>query len=184
MNNDYTIPYKSLPAGTHTYEFRIDGAMFAEWPECDIVGADVAVTATFGKSTGAMVLDLELVGSVQTPCDRCLEECTIPVEYRGHVAVRISEEEMESDDEVIWLNPGDDVLDLADYLRESVVLSLPYQRVHPCDVHGNPLCNPAMLNRFRIVSGEEFDSLTAAEEVQTLESNPEMQKLKNLKLED
>jgi uncharacterized metal-binding protein YceD (DUF177 family) len=106
------------------------------------------------------------------------------VEYNGKVAVRFSEEELENDDEIIWLNPGDDVLDLEQYLRESVVLCLPYQRVHPCDIHGNPLCNPAMLERFRIVSGEEFDAIAEKDEMQSLGANPEMEKLKNLILED
>ncbi len=184
MNNVYTIPFKTLASGSHVYEFRIDGEMFAEWPECGISGAEATAVATLSKSTGSMSLTLELTGTVTTPCDRCLEDCTIPVEYHGKVAVRISEEELESDDEVIWLTPADDVLDLEQYLRESIVLSLPYQRVHPCDIHGNPLCNPAMLERFSIVSGEEFDRMTEAEEMQTLESNPEMQKLKNLKWED
>jgi uncharacterized metal-binding protein YceD (DUF177 family) len=184
MNKAYTIPYKSLPTGEHTSEFRIDASMFAEWSECGITDADATVVATLTKSAASMTLDLELNGTVTTPCDRCLEDCTLPVSYSGRVAVRVSEEEMENDDEVIWLNPGDDELDLEQYLRESIILSLPYQRVHPCDVHGNPLCNPAMLERFRIVTGEEFDRMTEAEEVQTLGSNPELQKLKDLKFED
>lgn len=184
MNNVYTIPFKTLSAGSHDYEFRIDGAMFEQWPECGVSNADVVVKAVLAKSGDHMTLDLDLSGVVTVPCDRCLEDCNIPVEYKGKVAVRVSEEEMESDDEVIWLNPGDDILDLEQYLRDSVILSLPYQRVHPCDIHGNPLCNPAMLERFRIVSGEEFDRLTEQEETQSLGANPEMQKLKNLKFED
>jgi hypothetical protein len=36
---------------------------------------------------------------------------------------------------------------------------LPLQRVHPEDVHGQPLCNPAMLERFKIVTEEEFERL-------------------------
>lgn len=184
MNNCYTIPYKSLPTGNHNFEFRIDNAMFEEWPECGVTGADVRVEATIAKCGDHMALELSLSGIVTVPCDRCLEDCQIPVEYNGKVAVRFSEEELENDDEVIWLNPGDDTLDLEQYLRESVVLCLPYQRVHPCDVHGNPLCNPAMLERFRIVSGEEFDAIAEKDEMQSLGANPEMEKLKNLILED
>ena len=161
-----------------------DGAMFEQWPECGISGADVAVDTTITKCGDHIALSLSLKGDVTVPCDRCLEDCKIPVEYEGEVSVRFSEEELENDDEVIWLNPGDDVLDLEQYLRESVVLCLPYQRVHPCDIHGNPLCNPAMLERFRIVSGEEFDAMAEKEETQSLGANPEMEKLKNLLLED
>ena len=38
--------------------------------------------------------------------------------------------------------------------NESIVLALPYQRVHP-----DGECNPDMLERFRIVSDEEFGRL-------------------------
>ena len=46
--------------------------------------------------------------------------------------------------------PGEDEVDLAQYIYESIVLSLPYQRVHP---EGE--CDPEMLGRFRIVSDED-----------------------------
>jgi uncharacterized metal-binding protein YceD (DUF177 family) len=51
------------------------------------------------------------------------------------------------------------VIDLEQYIYESIVLSLPLQRVHPEDVHGQPLCNPAMLERFKIVTQEEFNTM-------------------------
>ena len=50
-------------------------------------------------------------------------------------------------------------MDLTQYIYESSVLSLPYQRVHP---EGE--CNPDMLKRCRIVSDEEFSSIEAEAE--------------------
>ncbi len=70
--------------------------------------------------------------------------------------VRFSNEPQEYDGEVLWLAPGEDEVDLAQYIYESIVLSLPYQRVHP---EGG--CDPGMLRRFRIVSGEEFARIEA-----------------------
>ena len=52
--------------------------------------------------------------------------------------------------------PGEDQVDLKQYIYESIVLSLPYQRVHP-----EGMCNPDMLERFRIVSDQEFASIEA-----------------------
>ena len=59
----------------------------------------------------------------------------------------------------MWMLPGEDRVELAQYIYESIVLSLPYQRVHP---EGE--CNPEMLERFRIVSDREFASIEAAAE--------------------
>ena len=52
------------------------------------------------------------------------------------------------------LTLDEDEVDLTQYIYESIVLALPYQRVHP-----DGECNPDMLERFRIVSDEEFGRL-------------------------
>ena len=70
--------------------------------------------------------------------------------------VKFSEEVHEYDGEVMWMLPGEDQVDLKQYIYESIVLSLPYQRVHP-----DGACNPEMLERFRIVSDQEFASIEA-----------------------
>ena len=70
--------------------------------------------------------------------------------------MKFSDPAGEYDGEVLWLLPGTDEVDLAQYIYESIVLSLPYQRVHP---EGE--CDPAMLERFRIVTDEEFARIEA-----------------------
>ncbi len=76
--------------------------------------------------------------------------------------VKFSEAGGEYDGEVLWLYPGDTEVDMAQYVYESIVLSLPYRRVHP-----DGGCDPAMLERFRIVSPQEFAAIEADAEVPT-----------------
>lgn len=54
----------------------------------------------------------------------------------------------------MWISPSEPEVSLAQYIYESVVLSLPYQRVH---AEGE--CDADMLRRFRIVSEEEFSQI-------------------------
>ena len=84
-----------------------------------------------------LVIDVRITGHVVVECDRCLEDCRIPVDYDGRLLVRFSDEEREYDGDVLWLSPVEDEVDLMQYIYESIVLSLPYQRVHP---EGE--CNP------------------------------------------
>jgi uncharacterized metal-binding protein YceD (DUF177 family) len=107
-----------------------------------------------------MRLEVRITGKVTVPCDRCLEDCDLPVDFRGRMAVKVSEEEQPFEGDIMWVAPGESVIDLEQYIYESIVLSLPLHRVHPEDVHGQPLCNPAMLERFKIVTEEEFNTLT------------------------
>jgi uncharacterized metal-binding protein YceD (DUF177 family) len=160
MKPRYTIAHKGLKEGAHAFEWRVGDEFWRAHPEGGIIGGEVNVAATLEKSaTGVMRLAVEIRGAVTVPCDRCLEDCELPVRYKGRLTVKVSEEEHPFEGDILWINPGDATIDLEQYIYESVVLSLPLQRVHPEDVHGRPLCNPAMLERFRIVSEEEFENI-------------------------
>jgi uncharacterized metal-binding protein YceD (DUF177 family) len=59
----------------------------------------------------------------------------------------------------MWISPADDMVDLTQYIYESIVLSLPYSRVHE---EGE--CNPEMLASFTEISEEELEALEAQAE--------------------
>ncbi|MDR2894611.1 MAG: DUF177 domain-containing protein [Alistipes sp.] len=160
MRQRYTIAHRGLREGTHDYKWVVESDFWTARPESGITGGEVEVSVTLEKSaTGTMRIEVSAHGSVTVPCDRCLEDCALPVDYRGGFAVKTSEEELPFEGDVLWIGPGEATIDLEQYIYESIVLSLPLQRVHPEDVHGRPLCNPAMLERFKIVTEEEFDTM-------------------------
>ncbi|MDR2913014.1 MAG: DUF177 domain-containing protein [Alistipes sp.] len=159
MKPRYTIPYKGLKEGTHEFEWHVGESFWAAHPEGGVKGGDATVRAVLERS-GAMRLTIEIEGVVVVACDRCLEDCELPVNYRGRLAVKASEEEHPFEGDILWVHPREALIDVEQYIYESIVLSLPLQRVHPEDVHGRPLCNPAMLERFKIVTEEEFEDLT------------------------
>jgi uncharacterized metal-binding protein YceD (DUF177 family) len=154
---------------------QVDDAFWAAHPEGEIRGGKVNVEVLLEKGAagakgtgGPMRLNVAMNGSVTVACDRCLEDCELPVAFREELAVKFSDGVAEggvdwlnerSEGDILWLNPADGEVDLEQYIYESIVLSLPLRRVHPEDVHGQPLCNPAMLERFKIVSEEEFENL-------------------------
>jgi uncharacterized metal-binding protein YceD (DUF177 family) len=162
MKQRYAIAHKGLKEGVHGFDWGLGDEFWRDHPEGGITGGELKVEATLEKgATGVMRLGVEIEGTVVVPCDRCLEDCELPVRYRGRLEVKVSPEagEYPFEGDILWLDPGDGAIDLEQYIYESIVLSLPLQRVHPEDVHGRPLCNPVMLERFRIVSEEEFDNL-------------------------
>ena len=160
MKPRYTIAYKGLKEGSHAYEWRVGDDFWKARPEGGITGGEVVVNAVLEKGgAGTMRLKVTMEGSVVVPCDRCLEDCSLPVDFQGDIAVKVSDEEHPFEGDILWLTRGDGAIDLEQYIYESIVLSLPLQRVHPEDVHGQPLCNPAMLERFKIVTEEEFNTM-------------------------
>ena len=154
-----SIAHKALSVGTHRFDFKIGDRFFEAFEGSEIHRGKADVQVVLNKQSNLLTLDFRIEGEVCVTCDRCLEEFMMPVGYTGTLAVRYSETEQESDGEVMWMLPGEDRVELAQYIYESIVLSLPYQRVHP---EGE--CNPEMLERFRIVSDREFASIEAAAE--------------------
>ena len=156
----YTIAYKGLSAGNHPFEFDVDDRFFAAFEGSDILKGNAHVDVDLTKGGNVIPMHITIRGQVWVACDRCLEEVEIPIEYTGMLCVRFSETEQESDGEIMWISPNETEINLAQYIYESIYLSLPYQRIHPVDENGKSMCNPDMLKRFRIVSEEEFEKIT------------------------
>ena len=156
LNERYSIGYKSLSNSTFDYDFVVDDALFAAYESREVLGGNCDVKVVLSKTDSQLDVDVTIEGSVVCECDRCLEPCDIDIDYEGHLIVRLSTEEGEYDGEVMWLNPAEENLDLTQYIYESIILSLPYQRVH---TEGE--CNTDMMARFAQVTAAELDAIEA-----------------------
>ncbi|MDE5815390.1 MAG: DUF177 domain-containing protein [Alistipes sp.] len=155
LSERYAVAFKELKPGGYDYAFSIDGALFRNYENAEIKEASCSVQVHLERAATQLTFDVRITGEVVVPCDRCLEDCRVPVDFEGQLLVRFSDLPAdEYDGEVLWLPPAEKDVDLTQYLYESIVLSLPYQRVHP---EGG--CDPEMLKHFRIVSDEEFAAI-------------------------
>ncbi|MDE6865313.1 MAG: DUF177 domain-containing protein [Alistipes sp.] len=155
LSERYAVAFKELKPGGYDYAFSVDGALFRNYENAEIKEASCSVQVHLERAATQLTFDVRITGEVMVPCDRCLEDCCVPVDFEGQLLVRFSDLPAdEYDGEVLWLSPAEREVDLTQYLYESIVLSLPYQRVHP---EGG--CDPEMLKRFRIVSDEEFAAI-------------------------
>lgn len=150
----YSIAYRGLKNGTHEFRFEVGKPLFEAFESSEIKDGRCVVEVTLERAETMLTADVRITGHVVVACDRCLEDCRIPIDFEGQLLVKFSDEPREYDGEVLWLLPGEDEVDLSQYIYESIVLSLPYQRVHP---EGE--CDSEMLKRFRIVSDEEFSAI-------------------------
>lgn len=192
----YSIDFHGLKAGCeggYDYVFPIDDSFFERWPEGEIAHGQGNAHVHVVKHASMMELTVVIDAEVLLTCDRCLDEFLCPVHFEGHPVVKISDSIPEgerysgdaheaannSDGDVLWISPAEATLDLGQYIYESIMLSLPFQRVHP-DIKE---CNPEMLKRFRIVSEAEFDALTHEDGTTSQEESP-FAALKELKEDD
>lgn len=162
----YSIAYKGLKNGEHTFEFEVGDELFQLFGNTEIKGGHCHVKVHLTRSDRQLQLQVDIQGHVVVECDRCLGDFELPIDEQAELLVKFSDEVREYDGETLWLSPAEDFVDLAQFIYESIVLALPYQRVHP---EGE--CDPDMLRRFRIVSDKEFETIEAA--AGKSEGNPE-----------
>ena len=154
VTKQYAIAWKGLKNGTYRFDFKVDNALFEAYGSTDIKDGDLSVGVTLERGESMLSLQTVIRGTVTVACDRTL-------------LVRFSDEVADYDGEVMWISPAEGEVSLAQYIYESIVLSLPYQRVHP---EGE--CDADMLHRFRIVSQEEFSQIEHDAETRAEVSQP------------
>lgn len=172
--NAYTISYADLPQGKHELDFHVDSAFFKHFEGSEVSEGEVEVYVDVEKSSTFMVLEVGMEGEAKVVCDRCLDEYFEPVEFEGKLTVSFIGglvDDENSEDEVMNMAVGDTEVNLAQYIYESICLSLPMQRLHPDDENGNSTCNKEMLAKLH--------ELQAQAEQRKEESSP-WNKLKNL----
>lgn len=140
--NRYSIDYTTLKSGEYQYDFVLDGELFTELESNEVKDAACKAHVFLTVSSSTLLIKVNVVGTAVVECDRCLEDCVVPVEYEGEITAFLNSEESEYDGEKFCLQHNEP-LDLKQYLYESVVIALPSRRIHP---EGE--CNPDMMARF------------------------------------
>ncbi len=178
------IAYKSLSAGSFEYDFTLDNEFFRAFEGSEVTGGDCHAQVLLKRGATTLDLDVKIEGDVIVACDRCLEDCPVAIDFEGRLIVKFSAEVGEYDGEILWLSPAESEVDLSQYIYESVVLSLPYQRVHP---EGE--CNEEMIRKFATISGEQLEELElraqgADEDTDSAEEGAEEAEMHGLAAED
>lgn len=172
----YSIPVKGLRTGTHQFDFHIDSEFFKLFENSPIADGNIELTLLFDKRPDMYVLQFDFEGTVKTECDRCLEFINLPVSDSQRLVVKFSETaESEAEEaDVIYIHPESQHLNVANYIYEYIILSMPFMKVYDCENDDNRVCNQEMLSYIQNVEESEEET----------ERNPLWEELKNLNIKD
>ena len=147
-NSEYSIPVKGMALGNHHFSFEIGGEFFGGYDNSEVVGAELLAKVDIVKSSTLMSIDGVISGNVSVECDRCLDELSVPIDTELGLIVRFAKDIDEEGDDIMVIDPSGGELDLSQFFYDTVILSLPIQRVH--DKGG---CNPEMVKKLESLSG-------------------------------
>jgi uncharacterized protein len=94
-------------------------------------GGRVRGVARFHREAGFRVAELDISGSAQLQCQRCLEPMQVPVESSAHVALIVSESEADRvPPEFETVHVPENRIRVRDLVEEEILLTLPISPLH------------------------------------------------------
>jgi len=167
----FEIDLKSLTDEVTTFEWDLDNVYFDALDETEVESGALHVSLSIRKASGFFELQFHTVGTVDIPCDRCLELMEQPIETDNVLMVKFGSTNSEDDNAVI-VDEKEGMIDTSWYIYEFIVLAIPIQHVH-----APGKCNPAMT---RVL--EELSADRSGDEESNQPIDPRWEKLKNLKI--
>ena len=128
---EFNIPFSGLKLGKHHFEYQIDKAFFDSFDYDEFNAASVRVAVILEKMSTVMELGMHAKGTVNVACDITNEPYDQPVEGDLQLVIKFGEAYSDEDDEILVLPHGEHQFNIAQYIYEMIVLSVPSKRVHP-----------------------------------------------------
>ncbi|CAM1334613.1 YceD family protein [Tenacibaculum aestuariivivum] len=169
---EFNIPFVGLKEGSHLFTYQIDKKFFEAFQFDEFNDSNLTATINFVKKSTLFELCFTIKGTVNVPCDTTNEPFDLEIDGVLNLVVKFGPEYNDEHDEILILPHEVYQINVAQYIYELIVLSVPSRRVHP-DVLNGTMKSDALqrLNELRI------------NEEKTVEENsadPRWDKLKDL----
>jgi uncharacterized metal-binding protein YceD (DUF177 family) len=128
---EYLIPFVGLKLGKHHFEYQIDNTFFDLFDYDEFQNSTIKVNAILEKKSNMLEISFKHEGIVNVPCDVTGEDFDLPIKSKMKLIVRFGEEFNNDNEELLILPFGEFEVDIAQYIYEMIVLSVPLRRVHP-----------------------------------------------------
>ncbi|MGB8706060.1 MAG: DUF177 domain-containing protein [Gillisia sp.] len=127
----FTIPFVGLKPGKHEFEYIIDNEFFEHFEYDEFNSAQVKLHLVLEKKPTMMELTFRASGSVNVNCDLTNEPYDQPVNGELFLVVKFGDEFNDDNEELLILPHGEFQINVAQYIYELIVLSVPLKRIHP-----------------------------------------------------
>jgi uncharacterized metal-binding protein YceD (DUF177 family) len=151
----YSIPIQGLKTGMHHFEFTLDKTFFCQFEEAPISESELVFEVTLDKRHDMLLFDFDMKGWFATSCDRCTAAIHLPIQTERNLVVKYGEQEGETEDEVVFIERETPKFNLASYLYEFSLLSLPITNTYNCEEDTSPPCNKEVLKYLNNETQEE-----------------------------
>jgi uncharacterized metal-binding protein YceD (DUF177 family) len=171
---EFLIPFIGLKLGKHHFEYQVSNAFFENFDYHEFNSSDIKVNVVLEKKSTMLEVAFKHKGAVNVPCDMTNEEFDLPIKGSMKLFVRFGDAFNNDNEELLILPHGEFEIDIAQYVYEMIVLSVPLKRIHPGVKDGS--LNTEALTKLKELSVKELKKENKKEE----NIDPRWDKLKQL----
>ena len=131
IEKDFLIPFVGLKQGKHQFEYQIDKTFFEAYDFDEYNDVAVKVDLVLDKKSTMLELAFKHKGTINVPCDLTGEDFDLPIKGKLNLIVKFGDTFNNENDELLVLPHGEFQVNVAQYIYEMIVLSVPSKRVHP-----------------------------------------------------
>ena len=128
---EYNIQFVGLKLGKHHFDYQIDEKFFEHFEYDDFNDVNVKVDLFFEKKSTLLELHFKAFGVMNVNCDTSNEPYDQTIEGEFNLVVNFGEEYNDENEEILIIPHGEYEINVAQYIYELIILSMPIKRVHP-----------------------------------------------------
>ena len=132
----YDIQFVGLKLGKHIYDYEINQTFFEYFEFDEFNTINVNLNIHLEKKTTLLELNFSGNGSVNINCDVSNEPYDQPINFNFNLVVKFGQEYNNENDSILIIPHGSYEINIAQYIYELIVLSIPQKRIHPGVVDG------------------------------------------------
>ena len=128
---DFTIQFIGLKIGKHHFEYGINKTFFENFEFDEFNDASLNVNVGLNKKATLLELHFAVTGFVNLHCDTTNERYNQHIENSFDLVVKFGDTFNDDNDQILIVPHGEYEVNIAQYIYELIVLSIPTKRIHP-----------------------------------------------------
>jgi uncharacterized metal-binding protein YceD (DUF177 family) len=128
---EFDIQFIGLKIGKHDYKFGINYKFFEHFEYKEFNDVNVKIVLSLVKKSTFLELNFEASGTINVNCDLTNESYDELLEASFDLVVNFGDEYNDENEQILILPHAEYEINVAHYIYELIVLSLPQKRVHP-----------------------------------------------------
>jgi len=128
---DFTIQFVGLKNGKHLYDYKIEKAFFDEFEYDDVNNIDVQAKTILNKKETHLEFNFDISGIANVNCDLTNEPYPERISGNFDLVVKFGDDYNNENEDIIIIPHGEYEINIAQFIYELIVLSIPSKRIHP-----------------------------------------------------